>query len=381
MKRIVVATLALLAISSFGPQVHAQDPPKAPAPKSTVIQKVIVKVNGEIFTQTELVFEQIMALKQENRSVESAEALNTDAGLRAALAPLTPKILVAAVDELLIVQHGRELNVHFTEERFQQMLEGLKKANKDQLAEFAKKNNVSEDQAFQAALKEEGITVEQLRVNMERAFFKQVVQQRELGKSMTVTDEEVRQYYNAHKNEFMKPATVSVRELFVNVPTTMVNNQATVSVGADEEAKAKITAARERALKGEDFAKLVNELSDSPNKDLMGPVEEPTLNPIIAAAIQKLQPGEISEPLRRAGGYQILKLESRVASEPETLEKSRDAIGQKIVDSRMDVETNKFIQKLLTQAVIEWKDDNYKKMYDTERAAQMKLATPGKGGH
>jgi len=373
MKRLTIAVVAILALSSFGHPVRAQ--------KSTIIQKVIVKVNGEIFTQSELIFEQIMALKQNDKVVENAEALNSDAALRAALAPITPKILVAAVDELLIVQHGREMGVKFTDERFQLSLDQLKKANKEQLQDYAKKNNVTEEEAFQVALKQEGITLAQLRLNVERAFFKQVVQQRELGKSMTITEEEVRQYYNAHKNEFMKPSTVSLRELFVNVPTTMVNGQATISVGADEDAKAKITAARERALKGEDFAKLVNELSDSPNKDLMGPVEQTNLNPIIAAAIDKLKPGEISEPLRRAGGYQILKLESRVASEPETYEKSRDAIGQKIIDSRMEVETNKFIQKLLTQAVIEWKDDDYHKMYDIERAAQMKTATPGKGGH
>jgi parvulin-like peptidyl-prolyl isomerase len=379
MKRVAVAVMALLivgAVTSFGRPLRAQT--------STIIQKVIVKVNGEIFTQTELEFEQIMALKQDNRNVANADALKTDAALIAVLAPITPKILVAAVDELLIVQHGREIT-RFTDERFQEMLERLKKSNQESLDKYAKENKVTTEQAFQAALKEEGITLAQLRVNMERVFFKQVVQQRELQKGMTLTDQEAREYYKAHLNEFMKPATVSVRELFVNVPTTTgPTGQASVSVGVDEDAKAKITAARDRALKGEDFAKLVAELSDSPTKSnggLMGPVPQTDLNPIIAAAIEKLKPGEISEPLRRAGGYQILKLETKIDAEPESFEKSRDAIGQKIVDTRMETETTKFIQKLLTQAVIEWKDETYKKMYETERALQMKTTPAGKGGH
>jgi parvulin-like peptidyl-prolyl isomerase len=104
------------------------------------------------------------------------------------------------------------------------------------------------------------------------------------------------------------------------------------------------------------------------------------LSPTIAAAIETLKPGGISEPIRRTGGYQILKLETRSASEPEPLEKSKDAIAQKILDSRLEVEEAKFIQKLLTQAVIEWKDDGYKKMYDAERAARAKAAASGKGG-
>jgi peptidyl-prolyl cis-trans isomerase SurA len=364
MKRVAVAAVAILALIVCDRPLAAQ--------KSTIIQKVIVKVNGEIFTQTELEFQQIQALKQQNQTVASTEAL-TDARIAAALAPITPSILVAAVDELLLVQHGKELGAKFTDERFKDGLEQLKKAN-----------NIKDEAQFQEALKGEGITLAQLRVNMERAFFVQVVSQKELAKSMTLTEEEARQYYNAHLSEFMKPATVSVRELYVTVPTTMVNGQASISVGADEDAKAKITAARERAMKGEDFTKLVAEISDSPTKadgGLMGPVALTDLNPIIAAAIEKLKPGEISEPLRRAGGYQLLKLETRIVAEPESLEKSRDAIAQKIIESRMDVEKDKFIQKLLTQAVIEWKDDAYKKMYETERAARAKAVTSGKSGH
>jgi peptidyl-prolyl cis-trans isomerase SurA len=380
MKRVLLAIIATVALGPVSQPLKAQNPAPAPAPKSTIIQKVIVKVNGEIFTQTELEFEQIQALKQQNQAVQNGETL-TDARIAAALAPITPALLVNAVDELLLVQHGRELGAKFTEDRFKTAIDTLKSANKDQLDQYAKANNVTFDQAFDALLKEEGMTLAQLRVRVERAFFEQVVSQKELAKSMTLTEEEAKQYYNTHKTEFLKPATVSVREIFVNVPTTMVNNQATVSAGADDDAKAKITAARERALKGEDFVALVNEISDSSTKSnggLMGPVPLSDLNPVIAAAIEKLKPGEISEPLRRAGGYQILKLETRVDAEPESLEKSKDAIAQKILDSRLEVEKSKFIQKLLTQAVIEWKDDNFKQMYETERAARLKAATGGK---
>ena len=380
MKRVLLAIITTVALGLVSQPLKAQNPAPAAAPKSTIIQKVIVKVNGEIFTQTELEFEQIQALKQQNQAVQNGETL-TDARIAAALAPITPALLVNAVDELLLVQHGRELGAKFTEDRFKTAIDTLKSANKDQLDQYAKANNVTFDQAFDALLKEEGMTLAQLRVRVERAFFEQVVSQKELAKSMTLTEEEAKQYYNTHKNEFLKPATVSVREIFVNVPTTMVNNQATVSAGADDDAKAKITAARERALKGEDFVALVNEISDSSTKSnggLMGPVPLSDLNPVIAAAIEKLKPGEISEPLRRAGGYQILKLETRVDAEPESLEKSKDAIAQKILDSRLEVEKSKFIQKLLTQAVIEWKDDNFKQMYETERAARLKAATGGK---
>ncbi len=355
MKRLAAALAVLVLVLSAGGRVTAQ---------STIIQKIIVKVNGEIFTQTELEFQQIQKLKEQNRSVANPRDLSQDKVLLAALAPITPGILVDAVDELLIVQHGREIGVKITEERFKEALDNLKKAN-----------DIKDDAQFQAALKEAGLTMAQLRVNIEHTFLIQAVQQKELLKNMTLTEEEARQYYNTHKSEFIAAPTVTVRELSVDVATTTVNGKPAVSVGADDDAKEKITALRARALKGEDFTKLVQEASDSPTKStggLIGPVLLSDLNESMASMLEKLKPGEITEPIRQKTGYQILKLETRSGSEPEPFEKSREAISQKILGSRMDVEQRKLINKLLLQAVIEWKDDTYQKMYEAERTARAK---------
>ena len=85
---------------------------------------------------------------------------------------------------------------------------------------------------------------------------------------------------------------------------------------------------------------------------------------MLAAALEKMQPGDISEPLRSRAGYQIFKLESRSASEPEPFDKVRSEIAQKIYESRRDGEMSKYLGKLRAQALIEWKDEDYKKMYE-----------------
>jgi parvulin-like peptidyl-prolyl isomerase len=167
------------------------------------------------------------------------------------------------------------------------------------------------------------------------------------------------------------------------VPTDSVSGQVSFNASVDETVKQRITAIRERALKGEDFAKLVEEVSDSATKaagGVIGPVNTADLSPALADILDKLKPGEITEPLRTKAGYQLLKLETRSASEPETFERSKDQISQKILESRLDVERAKFLQKLLTQAVIEWKDDGLKKMYEAERAARLKAAMATKDG-
>jgi peptidyl-prolyl cis-trans isomerase SurA len=356
MKGLLVALLTLAAVVLGAGPMSAQ--------KSEIIQKIIVKVNGEIFTLSELEFRQSQVLKEQNRSVKTARDLTTDPALMAALADVTPTLLLEAVDELMLVQHGRELGVKFSDANFVKFLERIKE-----------QNSIKDDAILMDALKQEGITMADLRVQAERTSIIEAVRQHELMKNMTLTDEEARQYYKANPDKFIKPATVTLREIFVAVPTTMVSGQATVSVGVEEEAKQKITATRERALKGEDFAKLVTEVSESgtkANAGLIGPIAAADLLPAISDMLAKMKPGDVSEPIRTRTGFQILKLETVSSPEPEPFDKSREVITRLILESRLDVEQAKFIDRLLLQAVIEWKDESYKKLYETARAARAK---------
>jgi len=356
MKKFGVLFLGLALAAAFATSLSAQR-------KSEIIQKIIVKVNGEIFTQTDLVMRQIQALRDQNQQVQTAQQLQTDAGLQKALTEVTPAILEEAIDELLLVQRGREMGVRFGDEQFKQALDNVKKQNK------------LDDAGLKAAMAQEGITMEELRTNFERSYFVTVVQQQEIMRNMTLTEQEARQHYNANLQAFMKPATITLREISVLVPTTTVGGQATVNVAADEAAKEKIEATRARALKGEDFAKLVAEVSESGTKangGQIGPVVISELRADLAELFGKMQPGDVSEPIRTQQGYQIFKLETRSAAEPEPFDKVRDQIARRIYDERLDGETAKYLAKLRVQALIEWKDDTYKALYEKAQAAKAK---------
>ena len=88
------------------------------------------------------------------------------------------------------------------------------------------------------------MTMADLRVNVERNWFIQEVQQRELMRNMTLTEEEARQYYNAHPDEFMKPATVTLREIIVTVPNQTVAGQVSFNVTPMKPPRQKIEALR-----------------------------------------------------------------------------------------------------------------------------------------
>jgi peptidyl-prolyl cis-trans isomerase SurA len=372
MRTFIIAASAA-ALVAFAPALRAQQqaapPTPSPAPASRqgerlTIEKVIVKVNGEILTQGQLEQMQIQELQEQKRQVESAKDLSR-ADVATAIAEVTPGLLLDAVDELLMVQAAREANIRFTEEQFRATVDSIKKDNK-----------ITNDADFNAALKQAGLTLDELRTNLEKKYLIRGLQTREIMRNVSITEEELRQYYKANQKQFMRPPSVTVREILVSVPTETVAGQQTVNAAADEAAKAKAEALRERAVKGEDFVKLVAEASDAGTKangGLNGPVNLGDLNPVIATAIEPLKPGEISAPIRVRTGYMVLKLETRTGEEPEPFEKVRNQLGNMIGEQRLQVEQQKYLQKLRAVALIEWKDDGFKKMYEAAEAKRAKL--------
>ncbi|HUF47058.1 MAG TPA: peptidylprolyl isomerase [Vicinamibacterales bacterium] len=330
-----------------------------------IVQKIIVKVNGEIFTQTELEKLQIQALRERNQRVPDPKALETDAALRAALSEVTPLLLIDAIEELLLTQRARDLGVKFTEASFQEGIANIKK-----------QNNL-DDAQFTTALAQEGLTLAELRKNFERSYMMQAVQQLEIYPRLRVTEEEVRQYYRVNGGEFTQPETVMLREIFLPVQTQTRDGQAVVNVAEEEGVKARMDAARERIVKGEAFAAVAAEVSEAPSKangGLIGPVEVAQLAPAMKAVIDGLQVGDVSEPLRTSRGFQMLSLESRSAAEPRPFAEVSEEIMRRIQSQRADAETARYLDGLRAQAQIEWKDETYRALYQQQMSARAKGA-------
>ncbi|MEX2660650.1 MAG: peptidyl-prolyl cis-trans isomerase [Vicinamibacterales bacterium] len=326
-----------------------------------ILEQVLVKVNGEIITKTELEAKQIAALRDRINSPITAEAMKSDDALKKALLDVTPDILVSAVDELLLTQLGREKGYKLSEEQFQAWLENMRKTN-----------NLQDDQRFQAALQQEGMTLADLRKQVDRAFLVDRVRQDEVGQKLTITEEEARQYYLAHKNEFIEPASVTLREIFIEVPTTTVGGEPGVNVGAEDEAKKKADAARARVAAGEDFGKVAAEVSESASKangGLIGPLPLADVSDALRTTLESMKPGEVTPPTRNARGFQILKLEAMTAADPQPFEAVRDLVADRVYEARAQSEMRKFLARIRSQAIIEWKNQDLKKLYE-QRIAQ-----------
>ena len=319
------------------------------AVRGEIIEQIIVKVNGEIMTKTDLENRQIAALRQTGQQIDPK---TDDVQLKRMLDQVTPQLLVNAIDEILMVQRGRELGYRMVDEQFTSVLDSIKKDNK-----------IESDEQFQAALKAENMTLSDLRKSLERQMIISRVQQNEVMSKIAVNDEDARAYYESHKSEFTSTRTITLREIFVNVP----GDGQSVNVGRDEEARERINGIRQRALNGESYEKLAAELSDAPSKansGLIGPLSVSDLSPELQKVLDAMKPGDITTPLRGARGYQLLKLESATSAEIKPFEEAREEISNKVFTEKRLEEFEKYLKKLRAQSIIEWKNADVKKAYD-----------------
>ncbi len=82
-----------------------------------------------------------------------------------------------------------------------------------------------------------------------------------------------------------------------------------------------------------------------------------------------MKPGDITPAIRTPRGYQILKLESLKPQTVQPFDKVRDLIADKVAQERTRNEMRKFLTRLRAQAIIEWKNDELKKAYEKQVAA------------
>jgi peptidyl-prolyl cis-trans isomerase SurA len=340
-------TVALLVLV---PALAAAIPLQA---TSDIIEQVLVKVNGDIITKSDLEQRQIAALRQPDLD---PALLKTDEALKQKLAEITPKILVDTIDDMLLVQLGREKGLRLTDEMFNRWLNNLRK-----------EQNLLDDQKFEAALKQEGMTIADLRRNVERQFLIQEVQRQEVGSKLQITEEEARQYYQLHQQEFVDPASVTLREILLEAPATSDE-----AAAAGEAAAEKAKAVRARIAAGEDFAKVAGEVSAAPSKangGLIGPIAIAELSTSLQQLLQKMKPGDVTEPIRATRGYQIIKLETMKQAAVQPFESVRDLVADKVYSERQRSEVQKFLNRVRSQAIIVWKNDELKNAYEQQLAA------------
>jgi peptidyl-prolyl cis-trans isomerase SurA len=323
-----------------------------------ILEQVLVKVNGEIITQTEFQRIQLNALRELPNPPDPSRTSDTE--LAKIFAQVTPQAIVTMIDEMLLMQRAKELGMSVTDAQFGEVLESIKKDNK-----------IESDAAFEAALKTEGLTLAQLRTMLTKRILIGQVQRREIGGKVDVTEAEERAYYDAHLTEFDTTPSVTLREIVVTAEVDPVKKAP--SVGALDDARDKANGIRARIAKGEAFEKVAAEASDSASKangGLIGPISRDEMNEDLLKLIAKMKVGEMTPVMNTATGAQFFKLESNIESTTLPFDAARAQIADRLTNEKVGAELKKYLQRLRSQAIIEWKNEDLRKAWEIGIAAE-----------
>ncbi len=205
------------------------------------------------------------------------------------------------------------------------------------------KQQASSEASFKRQLTAMGMSLEQFKADiLERALVEQVIE-RELKPKINVTDAVVKKFYDENPAKFEQPEMVKM--LHVHVSTVNPNTRQPLPTAERTKKRELIDKTLARAKVGEDFKKLVTEISDDMRTKEMGgeyTVAKGTMEPAFAgieAAAFSLRPGQISAVLESAFGYHLIKVTEKIPAKQtpfaEISERLREALRQQEVQKML----------------------------------------------
>ncbi len=143
-----------------------------------------------------------------------------------------------------------------------------------------------------------------------------------------VSEDEIRDYYDEHLDEFETPKTVEARHILIKVPADATPEKVAA-------ARARIEKILKMAREGQDFAQLAKKFSEGPSKDkggYLGTFRRETMVQPFADKAFSLKAGEVSDPVRTDFGWHIIKVEKINPATRKSLTDARSTIRKKLVD-------------------------------------------------
>jgi hypothetical protein len=188
-----------------------------------------------------------------------------------------------------------------------------------------------DEKTWHAALNRSGLSPASLATILQNNLKAREWLEKRIGSDPLATEDECRQFYNSHLEQFFLPERRNVSHLFLAAPPE------TAPEVVDAK-KAAIEALSVRLAAGEDFATLVAQNSEDDATKLrggeLGYFSAKRMPPDFVEAATKLRPGEISKPVRTRLGFHILKLIDLQPPREQTFDEVRGDVSIELANQK-----------------------------------------------
>lgn len=195
--------------------------------------------------------------------------------------------------------------------------------------------------ALQKAIEGSGGNWEDYKQQMKNRILTQKVIQQEVGPTVKIGNDEVQKYYEAHKDQFVRPEEVDLSAIFLNT-----ENKSPQEVTA---IKAKADALEKRIKAGEDFSALAKRFSEGPTANEggeLGEFKRGEMDAGIEKSIFTMKRGESTDVLTVSNGLQILRVNQHFDAGLQPFTKVEDDIENQLYQSRITAAMRTYLTQL-----------------------------------
>jgi len=332
--------LALVAAFTVGSRRAAQAQDGEPI----VIDSVVAQVNGDIIM--------LSMLKRELKdAIDAFKAQGlTDEKANAEVTRRKPELIASLIDELLLVQKGKDLNLG----------EDVEAEVNREMLRVMKEQGFTTIQQMEEAMRRENIDPAEIRHTLRTQYMKNAVLSSEVDAKIynSLTGGDLKKYSDAHRDKFRKPEVVTLSEIFVSLAGK-----------SEAEVRAKANQILAQLRSGADFKTIASANSERLGQNgervavqtggKVGAFAIPDLRPEFASAIKNVQVGAVSDLIRSDEGFQIIRVDERTAASDATAF-DENKVREAITIERRDKERAEYMKKLRKEAYIklapEYKD-------------------------
>jgi parvulin-like peptidyl-prolyl isomerase len=289
--------------------------------RAAVIEEIVIKVNDSVVTKSEY----------EKRLKSTLEGMRREykgPDLEERLKEVPQRLLEQMEEELLLVEKAKQL--------YQVDL-----IVDSQVDEFMKENKLPTKADLAKALEGEGMTTDEFRKQLTLIYVPEFMKSREIRSKISVSMDEVKAFYEAHKADLAGKAQVQLQEILILKKTH-----------SQDEAQAMGAEIRQQVAGGKDFGDLAAKYSDAfsaGTKGGAGWFTPSDLSPAISKAVFSAKVGDVTDLIPTDAGWYLFRVQDRKEAQAPTLDQAREQVVEAIKQEKYQKAYKEYVDGLKAQ--------------------------------
>jgi len=299
--------------------------------KGTVVEEIVARVNNQIITRSDL-----QKADSSLREELSHDCQNCPADKIAVEYKDKQKDLLRdLIDQQLLVERAKDMSLSVETDLIKR------------LDEVRKQNNLATMDDLEKAVESQGIAWEDYKTQLRNGLLTQEVIRQQVGGRMDIGSDEVKKYYEDHKDQFTRPEQVELGEIFLSTEGKTPEEIAAVRTKADD--------LHNRVAKGENFVEIAKRYSEGTTArdggDL-GRFERGQLAPQLEDAVFKMDRNGITDVIQTKTGFEILKVLNHFDAGLQPLDKVEGEITNRLYSQKMEPALRTYLAELREESYV-----------------------------